>query len=280
MQSRRYNHPSLWQTQLPRPDAVSHKYTRGAVLIYGGYPITGAARLAAMAAARCGAGITTLAVPESAFVIYATACLSIMVKPYRTTGELHDLIAQPRISAQLIGPGAGVSEHTREATLKMLSSGKPVVIDADAISSLNAKVSLLKKKIVSSCVLTPHDGEFARLFGNSAGDTLETRLQSAQDAASLSQAIIVLKGGQTIIATPDGRLMINQNAPPTLATAGTGDVLAGMIVSLLAQGMPAFEACAAAAWIHGAAAQAFGPGLIAEDLPGLIPAVLGSLFQV
>lgn len=276
MPSPLFNTPAHWQHLLPQPDARSHKYNRGYVLIQGGYPVTGAARLAALAAARTGAGMTSIAVPDIALPIYASQCLSIMVKPYTQPDALYALIADQRVSACLIGPGAGVSEQTLATTLNMLASGKPVVIDADAVSSLNGQVDLLKNNIQSSCVLTPHDGEFARLFGHRPDESLPTRLKQAQEAARLSQAIVLLKGTLTIIATPDGRLIVNDNAPATLATAGAGDVLAGMITSLLAQSMPAFEACAAATWLHGAAASLFGVGLIADDLPGLIPAALRS----
>ena len=271
------NSPALWQSQLPCPDAHSHKYNRGYVLIQGGYPVTGAARLAALAAARCGAGITAIAVSEIAFPVYASQLLSIMVKPYASTPDLHTLIHDQRVGALLIGPGAGCSQTTRHTTLTMLQTGKPVVIDADALTAFASQADYLGKAITTSCVLTPHDGEFQRLFAAKPESHLDARVRQVQTASRSMNAVILLKGAQTMIAAPDGQVIINENAPPTLATAGAGDVLAGMITSFLAQGMPALEAAAAATWIHGEAARLFGTGLIAEDLPDLLPKVLDQL---
>lgn len=273
------NSPALWQSLLPAPDANSHKYSRGYVLIQGGYPVTGAARLAAMAAARSGAGITAIAVPEMALPIYASQLLSIMAKPYATTLDLYALIHDPRIGAFLIGPGAGFSKETRQTTLTMLQTGKPVVMDADALTAFARKSDSLKKAIIAPCVLTPHDGEFEKLFGLMPADQLPERITQAMVAAKQTNAIILLKGANTIIAAPDARIIVNEHAPATLATAGAGDVLAGLITSLLAQGMPAFEAAAAAVWLHSAAARQYGMGLIAEDLPALIPKIMQPLFH-
>jgi NAD(P)H-hydrate epimerase len=241
-------------------------------LLCGGYPITGAARLAARAAARIGAGLTTIAVPEAGLPVYAAALTSIMVRPLAQPDDLARLLADARISALLIGPGAGIDDTTRERAHAMLASGRPVVLDADAISVFAERPRELFQAIRTACVLTPHEGEFARLFG-SRGD----KLARARAAARESRAVIVLKGADTVIAAPDGRAIINSNAPATLATAGSGDVLAGLIVGLLAQGMDAYLAAAAAVWLHGAAAADFGPGLLAEDLPDLLPAVLQRL---
>lgn len=271
------NHPAHWQSLLPQPDADSHKYTRGYVLIQGGYPVTGAARLAAMAAARSGAGITAIAVPESALNIYASQLLSIMAKPYSDTSSLYTLINDKRIGALLIGPGAGVSDTTRQTTLNMLKTAKPVVIDADALTVFAREPDRLHKSISGVCVLTPHDGEFQTLFNVQPAKATVQRIAQVQTAAASVGGIVLLKGSQTIVAAPDGRAILNQAAPPTLATAGAGDVLAGIITSLLAQGMPAFEAAAAATWIHAEAARLFGVGMIAEDLPELIPTILQSL---
>ncbi len=271
------NAPSLWQSLLPKPDATSHKYSRGYVLIYGGYPTTGAARLAAYAAARAGAGITAIAVPEIALSIYASQLLSIMAKPYSTMAELEILVTDKRVSAFLIGPGAGVKEETCRNTLAMLRTENPVVIDADALTAFAAQADLLKTSIVAPCILTPHDGEFERLFGISPGIQLNERIQQTLLAAKQMGAVVLLKGAQTVIAAPDGRVIVNEHAPATLATAGAGDVLAGIITSLLAQGMPAPEAAAAGCWIHSEAARMFGIGLIAEDIPEYIPAVLEQL---
>jgi len=268
------NGPALWRARLPSASASGNKYTRGHAVLYGGYPITGAARLAARAAARVGAGLTTVAVPEAALQVYASALTSIMVRPLARPLDLARLLADARISALLIGPGAGVNDATRERARAMLASGRPVVLDADAISVFADRPRELFDAVRSACVLTPHEGEFARLFVSS-GD----KLTRARAAARESGAVIVLKGADTVIAAPDGRAIINCNAPATLATAGSGDVLAGLILGLLAQGMDAYLAAAAAVWLHGAAAADFGWGLLAEDLPDLLPAVLRRLLE-
>ena len=266
------NAPALWRAQLPQSQAAGNKYSRGHALLYGGYPMTGAARMAARAAARCGAGLTTIAADERAFAIYAAALTSIMVQPLSQDQDFARLLDDPRYSAFLIGPGAGINDANRSRTLALLATGKPVVIDADAISVFTARADELFQAIRGPCVLTPHEGEFKRLFAAS-GD----KLARARCAARQSAAVIVLKGADTIIAAPDGRAIINSNAPATLATAGSGDVLGGFILGLLAQGMDAFAAAAAAVWMHGAAAADFGAGLIAEDLPDLLPPILRRL---
>ena len=234
--------------------------------------MTGAARMAARAAARIGAGLTTLAVPEVAFSIYAAALTSIMVRPLKQDGDLAELLSDPRFTAFLIGPGAGVTDATRETVLEILAAARPVLLDADAISVFASKTAELARAIRGPCVMTPHDGEFARLF-----DLPGDKLSRARSAARQSGAVIVLKGADTVVAAPDGRAVVNTNAPASLATAGSGDVLGGLILGLLAQGMDPFLAAAAGVWVHGAAAAAFGPGLLAEDLPDLVPAVLRQL---
>lgn len=266
------NAPERWLTALPKLTPDSNKYTRGYAMIYGGYPITGAAQLAALASARVGAGMTCILTPEIAFPIYASKLLSIMVRPFARLSEMELLANDQRVSAFLIGPGAGVDINTRDATLALLSKNRPTVLDADALSVFENNVDTLKKAIVTPCVLTPHEGEFKRLFA-----LTNDRTQSVAEAAKILNAIILLKGHNTIIASPDGRVVINQDAPATLATAGSGDVLAGMITGLLAQGMPAFEATCSAVWMHAEAAKQFGLGLIAEDLPSLIPGILQRL---
>jgi NAD(P)H-hydrate epimerase len=266
------NDPALWRTELPRAKSSGNKYTRGHALLCGGYPMTGAARMAARAAARIGAGLTTIAVPEIAFSIYAAALTSIMVRPLKQDGDLAQLLSDPRFTAFLIGPGAGVTDATRETVLEILAAARPALLDADAISVFASKTAELARAIRAPCVMTPHDGEFARLF-----DLQGDKLSRARSAARQSGAVIVLKGADTVIAAPDGRAVVNTNAPASLATAGSGDVLGGLILGLLAQGMDAFFAAAAGVWVHGAAAAAFGPGLLAEDLPDLVPAVLRQL---
>jgi len=266
------NDPTLWRAELPRAKSSGNKYTRGHALLCGGYPMTGAARMAARAAARIGAGLTTIAVPDVAFSLYAAALTSIMVQPLKQDGDLRRLLSDSRYTGFLIGPGAGVNDATRKTVLEILGTARPVLLDADAISVFASRAAELARAIRGPCVMTPHEGEFARVF-DSHGD----KLRRARTAARRSGAVIVLKGADTVIAAPDGRAIVNSNAPASLATAGSGDVLGGLILGLLAQGMNMFAAAAAGVWVHGAAAAAFGPGLIAEDLPDLVPAVLRRL---
>ena len=266
------NGPALWAAALPTLQSAGNKYARGHALVSGGYPVTGAARMAARAAARIGAGLTTIAVPEVALPIYASALTSIMVAPLAQPAGLELLLEDKRYSGLLIGPGAGTGAATRERVLGMLRTGRPTVLDADALTAFEGEPASLFQAIKGPCVLTPHDGEFARLF-----DTRGDKLARTRAAARTSGAVVVLKGSDTVIAAPDGRAIINSNAPPTLATAGAGDVLSGIVLGLLAQGMDHFLAAAAAVWIHGAAAATFGPGLLAEDLADLLPAQLAGL---
>ncbi|MGD0490382.1 MAG: NAD(P)H-hydrate dehydratase [Steroidobacteraceae bacterium] len=266
------NDPVMWRHRLPQLEVSGNKYSRGHALLVGGYPTTGAARMAARAAARMGAGLTTIAVPERGLDVYAAALTSIMVRALAGAGDLSRLLEDRRFTAHLIGPGAGIGDETRERALAMLATGRPVLLDADAITVFAQHRTALFQAIRGPCVLTPHEGEFARLF-DATGD----KLTRARRAARASGALIVLKGADTVIAAPDGRAVVNANAPPTLATGGSGDVLGGMILGLMTQGMEAFAAAAAAVWMHGAAAQDFGPGLLAEDLPDLLPGVLRRL---
>lgn len=266
------NHPDLWRAAMPHATASGNKYTRGHALVCGGYPMTGAARMAARAAARAGAGLTSIAVAQIAFPVYAAALTSIMVQPINQEGDFTGLLVDRRYTAFLIGPGAGVNDGTRQRSLQLLATARPVLLDADAITVFAGSADVLRQAIHGPCVMTPHDGEFARLF-TLTGD----KLARARGAARQSGAIVVLKGADTVIAAPDGRAIVNTNAPATLATAGAGDVLGGIILGLLAQGMDAFLAAAAGVWMHGAAAAGFGPGLLAEDLPELLPGVLRQL---
>ena len=222
------NDPQLWHAELPRSESAANKYTRGHALLCGGYPMTGAARMAARAAARVGAGLTTLAVPEIAFPIYAASLTSVMVQPLARPADLTRLLSDPRYTALLIGPGAGVNDATRDTVLEFLGSGRPVLLDADAITVFASKTAELQRAIRGPCVMTPHEGEFARLF-----DFKGDKLSRARIAAKQSGAVIVLKGADTVIAAADGRAIVNTNAPASLATAGSGDVLGGLILGLL-----------------------------------------------
>ena len=268
------NDPCLWIGNLPRPQGGGNKYSRGHALISGGYPMTGAARMAARAAARAGAGLTTIAVSSLALPVYAAALTSIMVQPLATPEDFECLLDDSHYKAFLIGPGAGTGDETRARVLAMLETGRPTVLDADALTAFADDPLTLDQAITGPCVLTPHDGEFHRLFDPSGDKLTRTRV-----AARRSGAIIILKGSDTVITAPDGRSVINSNAPPTLATAGAGDVLSGIVLGLLAQGMEPFLAASAAVWLHGAAATEFGPGLIAEDLPDLLPGVFRRLHE-
>ena len=260
-----------------------NKYSRGHALVWGGWPTTGAARMAARAAARAGAGLTTVAVDvsrsEAALPVYAAALTSIMVSPVAVPRDLDKLLADIRITGLLIGPGAGTGPDTRARVLAMLQTGRATVLDADALSAFKNERPALFHAISGPCVLTPHEGEFVRLFEGLV-EAHSEKLARARAAARASGAVVVLKGSDTVIASPDGRAIVNTNAPPTLATAGAGDVLAGMVLGLLAQGMEPFLAAAAAVWLHGAAAAHFGPGLLAEDLPDRLPAVFRRLARL
>jgi ADP-dependent NAD(P)H-hydrate dehydratase / NAD(P)H-hydrate epimerase len=267
------NGPALWLDRYPWPDADSHKYRRGSLLVLGGALMTGAARLAARAAARSGAGLVTVAAPAAAWPIYAAALAGVIVRPLHGEPDFATLLADPRRTAALIGPGAGVDDATRERALAALASGRATLLDADALTVFAGQPASLFAAIAGPTVLTPHEGEFARIFGDLAGD----KLARARAAAQRSGAVVLLKGADTVVAAPDGRAAINANAPPDLATGGSGDVLAGMIAGLLAQGLDRFMAACAGAWLHGEAARAFGPGLVAEDLIDRLPPTLRRL---
>jgi NAD(P)H-hydrate epimerase len=268
------NVPYLWKDQMPRISADCHKYTRGHALVIGGaLSSTGASKLAAISALRVGSGLVSIACTNDTLPIYAASLLAVMTKAYSKINQLDQLMDDKHVTAILIGPGGGVSDNTREQTLHLLSHKKPSVIDADAISAFKDNPAPLFSAIKAPTVITPHEGEFSRLFWVKGA-----KPERAVAAAKESNAIIVLKGNDTVIASPDGRVAINHNAPVWLATAGAGDVLAGLITGLMAQGVPAFEAACMGAWIHGEAASIFGPGLIADDLPAIIPQVLRKLY--
>jgi ADP-dependent NAD(P)H-hydrate dehydratase / NAD(P)H-hydrate epimerase len=275
------NLTALWAKAFPVPRIDGHKYSRGHALVgSGGIAATGAARLAARAALRAGAGLVTVASPRAALVVNAAALTAVMVRAIDTAQEYYDeLLADPRFNACVVGPGFGVGERAREIVAAILSARRACVLDADALTSFSDDPQLLiagVKNTTESVIFTPHEGEFARLFGPLVGGG-GSKLDRARKAAALSGATIVLKGPDTVVAHPDGRAAIAANAPPWLATAGSGDVLAGIIGGLLAQGVDGFHAAAIAVWLHGAAGTQVGPGLIAEDLPEALPAVLRKL---
>jgi ADP-dependent NAD(P)H-hydrate dehydratase / NAD(P)H-hydrate epimerase len=277
------NTPDLWRALFPRPQMDGHKYDRGhAVVVSGPVWSTGAARLAARAALRAGAGLVTIASPRDALPVNAASNLAVMVRPVDGAQELSKFLGDRRLNAVALGPGLGVGEATCESVLTALSGDRAVVLDADAITSFAGAPAGLAKALRARrdepAVMTPHEGEFDRYFGALDAKTkVGSKLDKARLAATLVGATVVLKGADTVVAAPDGRAAIAANAPPYLATAGAGDVLTGMVAGLLAQGMPAFEAAAAAVWLHGEAAHKFGPGLISEDLSEALPQVYRDL---
>jgi ADP-dependent NAD(P)H-hydrate dehydratase / NAD(P)H-hydrate epimerase len=277
------NRPTLWQARFPVPRLDGHKYARGhAVVVSGDASHTGAARLAARAALRAGAGLVTIASPRDALAINAAASLAVMVRPVDGAKGLAAYLSDRRLNALILGPGGGVGQPMCELVAAGLAGPRAVVLDADALTSFEEQLDGLCAALAGRdhpAVLTPHAGEFARLFKCQAEITDKpSKIEMARAAAARTGAVVLLKGPDTVIAAPDGRAAVNDNAPPWLATAGAGDVLAGFIAGLLAQGMPGFEAAAAAAWLHGEAATHFGPGLIAEDLSEAVPAVYRGLF--
>jgi hydroxyethylthiazole kinase-like uncharacterized protein yjeF len=279
------NQPALWGAAFPIPHLSGHKYSRGhALVVSGDLSFTGAARLAARGALRAGAGLVTLASPRAALLVNAIASLAVMVRAADGAEELHALLADRRLNVVALGPGLGGSANTRELVLAALDGDRAVVLDADGLTSFAEEPRALFAAIGANTerpvVLTPHQGEFARLFSNVVqGPDNQSKLSLARAAARVSGAVVLLKGPDTIVAAPDGRAAINENAPPWLATAGSGDVLAGMLGGLLAQNMPGFEAACAGAWLHGEAGNEIGPGLISEDLPEALPAIYRRLFQ-
>ena len=267
------NTSGLWGTRFPWPRLDGHKYSRGhAVVASGPRGKSGAARLAARAALRAGAGLVTVLAPTSAMAENAAQLTAVMLAEIRGKDGFAEAIADRRRNAILLGPGNGVTAGTRRHVLAALKTRRSCVLDADALTVFARAPKTLFKAVRGPCLMTPHEGEFGRLFGADGG-----KLARARAAARASGAVVLLKGPDTVIAAPDGRAAINTNAPPALATAGAGDVLAGIALGLMAQGMGPFDAGCAAAWLHGDAARRFGPGLIAEDLSEALPAVLADL---
>ncbi|NDE91278.1 MAG: NAD(P)H-hydrate dehydratase [Alphaproteobacteria bacterium] len=263
------NHPDLWIGYYPQPQLNQNKFDRGHVLVLGGSEMTGAARLAAQAAQRIGTGLVSIAAPQSAYFIYAASMTSIMVKAVEEedgfTHSFQKILDDRRINVVVLGPGSGETPITRSAVQLALASGKKCVLDADALNVFAGDAESLKRILHPRCIITPHEGEFSRLFDRVIDPRLD-KISRAKAAAAFLGCPVVLKGADTIIASPEGLAVINTNAPATLATAGAGDVLAGFIAGLMAQGVDVYPAGCIGTWLHSAVASEYGPCLIAEDL--------------
>jgi hydroxyethylthiazole kinase-like uncharacterized protein yjeF len=271
------NGPQLWARAFPWPALNAHKHSRGRLIVVSGEMwSTGAARLASRAALRIGAGLVTLMSPPDALLVNATHLEAVMLAPFDTDVELET--AADAADAAIIGPAAGVTEATVSNLFALARTGAAIVIDADALTSFRDDPAELFSVLDRDDVLTPHPGEFERVFPGLLRSSPE-RITAVRQAAARANAVVLLKGPDTTIAAPDGRCAVNVNGTPWLATAGSGDVLAGFIGGLIAQGMDSFEAACAGVWIHAEAARLHGPGLISEDLPGLAPRVLQGLFE-
>jgi hydroxyethylthiazole kinase-like uncharacterized protein yjeF len=271
------NTPELWLGRFPWPAVNAHKHARGRMIVVSGEPwSTGAARLAARAGLRAGAGLVTLLSPPEALSVNAAHLEAVMLKPFETELELEAAASDAEVV--VIGPAAGVNEATLANVLGLARTGAALVLDADALSVFRNDPEELFSALDRDDVLTPHVGEFERIFPGVLKAAPE-RISAARTAARRAQATVLLKGPDTVVASPDGRAAVNLNGTPWLATAGSGDVLAGVIAGLIAQGMESFEAACAGAWIHAAAGAAVGPGLISEDLPGRVPEVLKGLWE-
>ncbi|PHS29623.1 MAG: bifunctional ADP-dependent NAD(P)H-hydrate dehydratase/NAD(P)H-hydrate epimerase [Robiginitomaculum sp.] len=268
------NNPKLWPDLPPLPSVMAHKYSRGHVLVRcGGALQTGAARLAAHAALRAGAGLVTLLADMDAARVCAVHETEVMITSREAKNTLETMLTDRRVSAAVIGPAGGVDAAMRKDVLTIRKDKCPMVLDADGISAFADTPDHLFAVLDETCVLTPHEGEFARLFPDLA-DRSHSKIARTQAAAKRAGCVIVLKGPDSVIAVPDGRAIINTNAPLWLATAGSGDVLAGIIGALLGQGGAGFEAAACGVWLHGAAGSTCGRGLIAGDLSEALPTVL------
>jgi hydroxyethylthiazole kinase-like uncharacterized protein yjeF len=278
------NAPAAWIDAYPWPRADGHKYNRGhAVVVSGPAYATGAARLAAKAALRAGAGLVTVAAPKAAVPLLSASLEAVMVREAQGAAGLTKLLADKRLNAVLLGPGNTVGKSTKAAVEAAAKAQRVLVLDADAISSFTGESDKLAKLLKMNriqALLTPHDGEFRKLF---AGDPqivrIESKVEKARAAAKALGAVVLLKGPDTVVAAPDGRVTVSNNAPPWLATAGSGDVLGGIALGLIAQGMPVFEAANAAAWLHGEAAREAGFGMTAEDLSPALKKVLERLYE-
>jgi ADP-dependent NAD(P)H-hydrate dehydratase / NAD(P)H-hydrate epimerase len=267
------NHQGLYQDRLPANSAGQHKYSRGHLVVFAGPLISGgAARLSATAGLHAGAGLVSLATPPGAVLSQAAHLTAVMQHSVADADALADWLEDPRLSAFVLGPGFGDMDRAREYCRLLAGTGRPVVLDADGLSAFAADQKALAGLFEGDTrlMITPHEGEFRRLFPDLADDDDLSKIDRALAAARRLNAFVLYKGPDTVIAAPDGRAAVNADAPSWLATAGSGDVLAGVAGSLLAQGMPGFEAGCATVAMHGAAARRCGPGMTAEDLASRI----------
>ncbi|MXQ07352.1 NAD(P)H-hydrate dehydratase [Alphaproteobacteria bacterium GH1-50] len=290
-----FRDPMTLEMTAARRDALCkspdvHKYDHGHALILSGGPgKTGAARLAARGALRIGAGLVTIGCPHTALAEVAGQVTAIMCRPLDGAPGLTELLEDTRLNALLLGPGLGLGQDTQALVLSALSGKRATVLDADALSRFSRNPETLFDALHETCILTPHAGEFARLFPDIAEKLhapattgpAYSKIDATREAAAQAGCVVLLKGPDTVIADPKGRCAINASvydrAAPWLATAGSGDVLAGFIAGLLARGLTPFDAAATAAWLHTECALSFGPGLIAEDLPEELPSVFRAL---
>ena len=269
------NDPAAWRAALPNAHAADHKYSHGHLCVFsGGFSSTGAARMAALAGLRAGAGLVTVLAPAAAVAANAAHLTAVMLRKIESRPDLSELLMDERLNAFVLGPAFGIGKRVREYVDMIASAGRPVVLDADGLTSFCDNVEELRVAGArTGILLTPHQGEFARLFPDLAADRSLSKVDRARLAAERVEAVVLYKGADTVIASPDGRAVINANAPPWLATAGSGDCLAGIAGGLLASGMPLFEAAAAAAYMHGEAGRKAGEGMTAEDISNALPAL-------
>jgi ADP-dependent NAD(P)H-hydrate dehydratase / NAD(P)H-hydrate epimerase len=271
------NSPALWSDKLHWPDTAAHKHQRGRLaVVTGGVANTGAARLAARAGLRAGAGLVTMLCPPDALIVVAKSVEAVMTDRFADASQLVSLTEKS--TAVVIGPAAGVTPTTRANVEALAKAGRSLVLDADALTVFSGQADALRTVLIAPAVLTPHAGEFERVFPGLLGKS-QNKIEAARAAAAQTNAVVLLKGSDTVIAAPHGRAVINIHATPFLATAGSGDVLAGVVGGLLAQDLDPFDAACAGAWMHGDAGIRVGPGLTAEDLDGSLKESLRALYE-
>ena len=274
------NNPNLWISSFPKPISTDHKYTRGMVLINcGPKSKTGAARLSARSAMRVGAGAVKIVCNSDVVDILEPQISVELIQVIYNKQDFQNLLKDKKISSVLMGPGNGINNETKARTLMALAFVDHVVIDADAITAFADDPNELFIDCYPHTILTPHEGEFKKIFGTDIAN-IDDRVLRAKEAAIRSNTTVVLKGANTIIASPNGDLVINKSKAAYLATAGSGDVLAGIIASLVGKNkMSAFDAACAGVWLHSTIGAYLGPGMIAEDIIDMIPITIKKLIK-